>query len=153
MTDTIIAAIEAGFEKLAATFKPEVKAVETDTVAIGSAALAYISTNGLKDLYTIALTALTNVATGTSYPAVLAEVVAQGEAAGITIAKGAESVVVAQAQADLIATGTIPPVVALAAAPAVAGVPVPTPAPVAPAALTPLEIARLSIQGASTPSA
>ena len=53
------------------------------------------------------MSVLTGAATGTSFAAIGASVVAQGEGAGISIAKGAESIVIAQAQADLVAAGTI----------------------------------------------
>ena len=107
MTLAIIAEIEAKLAELKASFSPEIKTAENDLKAIGASALAYIDTNGLKDLYTIAMSVLTGAATGTPYTTVLASVVTQGEAAGISIAKGAEAVVVAQAQADLIAAGTL----------------------------------------------
>lgn len=84
-----------------------VKTVETDVVAIGKSALSYIETNGLQDLYKIALAALTGAATGTSFTAIGATVLAQGEQAGIQIAKGAEGIVLAQAQADLVAAGSL----------------------------------------------
>lgn len=81
-----------------------VQTAETEVKAIGSAALSYISANGLKDLYAIAMSALSGAATGTAPEAIAATVLSQGEAAGIAIAKGAEQVVIAQAQADLAAT-------------------------------------------------
>lgn len=84
-----------------------VHTVETDAKAIGASALSYIEKNGLTNLYQIALAALTGAATGTPWATIGATVVSQGEAAGISIAKGAESIVLAQAQADLVAAGTI----------------------------------------------
>lgn len=84
-----------------------VKTVETDVVAIGKSALSYIESNGLTDLYKIALAALTGAATGTSFAAIGATVLQQGEQAGIQIAKGAEGIVLAQAQADLVAAGSL----------------------------------------------
>lgn len=84
-----------------------VKTVETDVQAIGKSALSYIENNGLKDLYQIALAALTGAATGTPFAAIGATVLKQGEAAGISIAKGAEGIVLAQAQADLVAAGSL----------------------------------------------
>jgi hypothetical protein len=108
---TIIAELLADAEALVAKAKtalsPEIKTAENDAKAIGEAALSYIEQNGLTDLYSIATSALAGAATGTSFTAVLSDVVTQGEAAGITIAKGAEAVVVAQAQADLVAAGTL----------------------------------------------
>lgn len=93
--------------KLEAAFGPEVKAVEADAKAIGTATLNFIKTQGLQDLYQIALAALTGAATGTPWATVAATVVSQGEAAGMTIAKGAETIVLAQAQADLISAGKL----------------------------------------------
>ena len=84
-----------------------VQAVETDAEAIGASALAYIKSNALASLYQIALSVLTGAATGTPWATIGATVVSQGEAAGITIAKGAESIVLAQAEADLIAQGKL----------------------------------------------
>lgn len=84
-----------------------VKEVEKDAEAIGEATYDYIKKNALSDLYNIAIAALMGVTSGTPYTAVLATVLSQGKAAGITIAKGAEAIVVAQAQADLIAAGKL----------------------------------------------
>jgi hypothetical protein len=105
MSNAIITYLKAELAKFESN--PDVETVETDAKAIGVSALNYIKSNGLTDLYNIALAALTSAATGTSFAAVAATVVSQGEAAGITIAKGAESVVLAQAQADLVAQGAI----------------------------------------------
>lgn len=105
--ETIENDIKADVAAVEAEFKPEIKTVENDAKAIGASALAYIEANGLKDLYAIATAALTGAATGTSFATIMASVVTSGEAAGITIAKGAEAVVVAQAQADLVAAGSL----------------------------------------------
>lgn len=116
MTAAILQDIEDFFTSLKTKYTPEIKTAENDAKAIGASALAYIETNGLKDLYAIATGVLTSIATDTPWGSVLATVVTQGEAAGIAIAKGAESVVVAQAQADLIAAGTITAPVSTSAA-------------------------------------
>lgn len=105
MTNALITEIKnliADFES-----SPVVKTAETDVEAAGTAAWQYIQTNGLTDLIGIAKGVLLSVATGSPYTAILSEVVTQGEAAGISIAKGAEAIVVAQAQADLIAVGQL----------------------------------------------
>ena len=114
--------------KLESAFGPAVKTVETDAEAIGSAALAYIKSNALSDLYAIAKSALLGAATGTPWATVAATVVSQGEAAGITIAKGAETIVLAQAQADLIAAGSLvaPSTGTVVASTSAAGSPLPT---------------------------
>lgn len=107
MTAEIITEFENFLTGLKAKFSPKIKTVENDAKAIGASALSYIENNGLTALYTIAMSELTGVAAGTPYTTLLASVVTQGEAAGISIAKGAEAVVVGQAQADLIAAGTL----------------------------------------------
>ena len=105
MTNAIITWMETELAKLKAS--SAVQTVESDVESIGSSALAYIKTNGLTDLYQIAIAALTGAATGTPWTTIGATVVSQGETAGITIAKGAETIVLAQAQADLIAAGKL----------------------------------------------
>jgi hypothetical protein len=112
MTAAIIAEIKSLFAKLESAVTPAAETAETDVIAIGQSALGYIKTNGLTDLYKIAMSVLAGAATGTPWTTTLATVVTQGEAAGISIAKGAEAVVVAQAQADMIAAGTLLPPVA-----------------------------------------
>ncbi len=109
MSIAIIEDVKALLAKLQAHFAPEIKAVENEAKAIGDAALTYIENNGLNALYNIATAALLGAATGTPWATIGATVVKQGEAAGISIAKGAETVVLAQAQADLIAVGKLLP--------------------------------------------
>ena len=87
--------------------EPVVETAETDAKEIGSETLAYIKANALTDLIAIAKSALLGMATGTPYATILSTVATEGEAAGIAIAKGSEAVVVAAAQADLLATGQI----------------------------------------------
>jgi len=105
MTNSIIAEIKTLIAKFEAS--PVVETAETDVEAAGSAAWDYIKTNGLTDLIGIAKGVLLSVATGTPYATILSEVVTQGTAAGIAIAQGAEAVVVALAQSDLIAVGQL----------------------------------------------
>jgi phage host-nuclease inhibitor protein Gam len=107
MTNAVIAELESVVAKIKAEFTPQIKTAENDLKAIGASALSYIESNGLTALYSIATAALSGAATGTPFTSILADVVTQGEAAGITIAKGAEAVVVAQAQADLVAAGSL----------------------------------------------
>lgn len=101
----IIEELKALLAKFEGEAAPVVEAVEVDAEVIGKAAIDYIKAQGLQELYTIAKAALLGLATGTPWGAVLAGIVTEGEAAGITIAKGAEAIVLAQAQADLIASG------------------------------------------------
>lgn len=105
MTSAIVTYLKAELAKFEGN--STVETIETDAKAIGASALSYIKSNGLTDLYQIALAVLTGAATGTPWATIGATVVSQGEAAGISIAKGAESVVIAQAQADLVAQGAL----------------------------------------------
>ena len=107
MSNEVITWLKAELAKFEGEAAPEITTAETDAEAIGSAALAYIKTQGLTDLYAIAKSVLLSVAAGAPWATTLATVVTQGEVAGISIAKGAEAVVVAQAQADLIAAGQL----------------------------------------------
>lgn len=105
MSFDLIAEIKA----LVAKFEgnPVVKEVVTDIEDIGASSLNFIKTQGLADLYQIALAALAGAATGTPWAQIGATVIVQGEQAGIQIVKGAEAIVLAQAQADLIAQGKL----------------------------------------------
>ena len=105
MTNSVIAWLEAKLSELKTN--PVVETVETDVEAIGSSAIAYIEQNGGKAAYSLAMSFLAGVATGTPWATIGADFLTQAETAGITIAKGAESVILAQAQADLVAQGTI----------------------------------------------
>lgn len=105
MTNAVVTWLKNELAKIEAN--PEVQTAETDVKAIGTSALNFIKTNGLTDLYQIALAVLAGAASGTPWATIGATVVKQGEEAGISIAKGAEAVVIAQAQADLVAAGTI----------------------------------------------
>lgn len=94
----------------------EVQAVETDVQAIGSATLNYIKTNGLQDLYQIAMTLVAAALPGASWTGVLASIEAQAITDGKTLISGASAIVASQAQADLIAAGKLLPPVATAPA-------------------------------------
>lgn len=107
MTSAFIGDVDAFFAKIKAEFAPVAGIAVSDAEAIGDAAFNYIKTNGLADLYKIATAALLGAATGAPWATTLATVVSQGESAGVAIAKGAEAVVLAQAQADLMAAGSL----------------------------------------------
>lgn len=107
MTNAIIAKLEAIIQDIKDDFKPEVKAVENDVKAIGAATLSYIETNALQDAYQIALTVVEAAVPGASWGSILTNILALATADGKQIVKGAEAVVAAQAQADLIAAGKI----------------------------------------------
>jgi len=107
MTSAIIQDVEDFINKIKAEFKPEIKEVENDVKSAASATLAYIEKNGLQDAYQIAMTIVGAAVAGSPWGATLAAVEAAVVADGKTIEKGAVAVVSAQAQADLIAAGTI----------------------------------------------
>ena len=88
---------------------PALSVAETDAKAIGDSALTYIKTNGLQDLYQIALTVVGAAVPGASWASTLASIETQAVAAGKLLVSGATAVVAAQAQADLIAAGTLLP--------------------------------------------
>lgn len=115
MTAEIITEIESLFAKLKAAVTPAVDTAISDAETAGLSALNYIKTNGLQDAYQIALTVVGAAVAGSPWTATLASVEASIVTAGKSIAKGAVAVVSAQAQADLIAAGTLlPPVSATA---------------------------------------
>lgn len=132
MTNIIITDIEEDFDAL----KAKIEGNTTATVIIqkaediGVATWDYIKANGLTALYSMATALLAGAATGTPFTVLAANLVSQAETAGISIAKGAESIVLAQAQADLVAAGQLasPSTGAVVVTP-----PAPAPAP-APAA-------------------
>lgn len=102
--------------KLEAEFAPEIKVAENDAHTIVTDAASFIKTNGLQDLYQIALTLVAAAVPGASWSGVLASIDAQAVTDGKTLIQGATAVVAAQAQADLVAVGkAIAPVSAPAA--------------------------------------
>lgn len=107
MSNPIIIEIETLLGKLKAAVTPAVETAEADVVSAGKATLDYIKTNGLQDLYQLALTAVAAAVPGASWTAVLASIEAQAVADGKQLASGATAVVAAQAQADLIAAGKL----------------------------------------------
>ena len=103
----IIDELKALITKFEDAIDPAVDAAVTDAEVIGKSALDFIKTNGLQDLYQIALTVVGAAATGAPWAGTLAAITAQAVADGKTIITGAEAVVAAQAQADLIAAGKL----------------------------------------------
>lgn len=111
MTNAIIAEIETLFDKLKTALAPAEATAVADIETIGKSALDYIKTNGLQDLYQLALVAVSAMVPGASWSATLASIEAQAIADGKQLVQGATAVVAAQAQADLIAAGKLlPPV-------------------------------------------
>lgn len=86
---------------------PVVKTVETDVENVAVAGWNYIKANGLTDAYNIALGLLTGAAAGASWTTLLSTLKTDVTTAGTSLASGAESVVLGQAQADLIAAGKL----------------------------------------------
>lgn len=86
---------------------PVVQTIETDAEAIGTSALNFIKTNGLQDLYQIALTLVSAAIPGASWATTLSSIEAQAVTDGKQLVTGATAVVAAQAQADLIAAGKL----------------------------------------------
>lgn len=83
------------------------KIVEADIKAAGTATLNYIKTNGLQDLYQIALTVVAAAIPGASWATTLASIETQAVTDGKQLIAGASAVVASQAQADLIAVGKL----------------------------------------------
>lgn len=101
----------AEIESIVAKWKtePVIGTVVTDVEEAAVATVSYIKANGLQDLYQLALIAVTALAPGASWGAMLASLEAQAIADGKTLVAGATAVVAAQAQADLIAAGKLLP--------------------------------------------
>lgn len=95
--------------KIESEFSPAVTVAETDLKDIGTTTLNYIKTNGLQDVYQIALTVVGAMAPGASWTAALASIESQAVAAGKTLIKGASAIVASIAQSDLIAAGKLLP--------------------------------------------
>lgn len=82
-----------------------VNTVVTDIEAAGSATASYVKTKGYEAAYQIALTLVGGMVPGANWLATLASIVEQVKAAGLAIEQGAEAILAAQAQADLLAVG------------------------------------------------
>jgi hypothetical protein len=105
---SVIEDIETEISEIFSRMKssPAVQAVETDIKSIATATVSYIKSNGLEDIYQLALEALPAL-TGQPWLTVLAKIEADAITAGKTLAKGASAIVASQAQADLLAAGTL----------------------------------------------
>jgi hypothetical protein len=104
---SILAEAEAFLVNLRAHFAPEIKTVENEAHEIVNDAVSYIKVNGLQDLEQIALTLVAAMVPGTSWGAVLTAVRTQAVTDGVKLLQGAEAIVAAKAQADLIAAGKL----------------------------------------------
>lgn len=105
--------------KAEAALKPAEQEFVQDVEAAGSATASYIKANALQDGYKIALSVVGGAATGQPWATTLATILSEAKTAGVAILQGAEAILGAQAQADLIAAGKLlPPAPATAATPA-----------------------------------
>lgn len=103
-------------EQVEAAILPAKKAIENEAHALENTAWTYIKTNGLHDLYQIAVSAVQAATAAQPWGEVLAFIEQQALAEGKQLLQGAVALVAAQAQADLIAGGKIAaPVAALIA--------------------------------------
>lgn len=109
MTNAIEAKIDQWIADFKAAITPAVTVVEADAETIGKASLSFIKTQGLQDLYKLALTLVGSAVAGAPWTATLAAITTAAVADGKEVAQGAVAVVAAQAQADLIAAGTLLP--------------------------------------------
>lgn len=107
-TSDIVTEGEAFFAKLKSVIGPAtVKTVQNDFHTAESAAWTYIKTNGLEDLYALAIVLLKGPAGVGGWSDLLAALLKQATADGKQIAAGAVAVVAAQAQADGIVSGNV----------------------------------------------
>lgn len=90
---------------LSASTRADIKDVQNAGHEIVADAVSYIKVNGLHDLEQLALTLVAAMVPGASWVATLATIKSQAIADGIAIIDGAEAVVAAKVQADLLAAG------------------------------------------------
>ncbi len=106
--------IAKGKAMLSSEAQAEVKAVENEAHTIITDAVSYIKANGLHDLETLAITFVSALVPGASWSAMLGALKTQAVADGVTLVEGAEAVVAAKVQADLLVQGKIAAPVAAA---------------------------------------
>lgn len=102
---SIVSWLETEWSKLKSS--TAVSTAIADAENIGGAGWAYIKTNGLTDLYDIALTLVAAALPGASWVTTVASIKAKAIADGVALLEGAEAVVAAQAQADLMSAGKL----------------------------------------------
>lgn len=117
MTDTVKEALESIKEAAIDLLhkiegNPVVQTVVADAKDVESVSWNWLKTNGLQDLYQIALALVGAAVPGTNWTTILANIEAQAIADGKQLVAGASAVAAAQAQADLIAAGKLLPPVA-----------------------------------------
>jgi hypothetical protein len=102
---------ETLYDDAKSAVSPAITVAKADLSAAGSATASYIKTNVLDDAYQIAVSVVGGAVVGQPWTTTLATIVTEVKAAGKTIVAGAEAILGAQAQADLIAAGKLlPPV-------------------------------------------
>jgi len=119
MSLEIITDIENLLAKAKALLSPaavaEVKTIENEGHTIVADAVSYIKANGLHDLEQLAITFVGALASGASWTGMLTALKAQAVTDGITLVEGAEAIVAAKVQADLLVQGKTPIPVSTAA--------------------------------------
>lgn len=95
-------------QKVEAEVKTVVKATATELKAIAGTGWNYIANHGLQALYALAQEALLAMQPGVGWTTLLVQLGKDAVQKGVKIVEGAEAVVAAQAQADLIAAGKLP---------------------------------------------
>ncbi len=105
MTNKVLTWLENEWSQLKSS--TAVKTATADAENIGGAGWAFIKTNGLHDLYQIALTLVAAAIPGASWTGILASIEAQAVVDGKQLLQGYVAVVAATAQADLIASGKL----------------------------------------------
>lgn len=100
----LVAKIEAEFSP---AVQADVKAAENEVHTIVNDAKSYVEVNGLQDLEQLAITAVTAMVPGASWAVMLGALKTQAVAAGVKLVDGAEAVVAAKVQGDLLAVGKI----------------------------------------------
>lgn len=105
MTTQIIQEIEDFVKGLREKWTPEAKEVENEVKDVVTDAVSYIKVNGLQDLEQIALTLVSAMVPGASWVGVLAGIKAQAVTDGVKLLDGAEGIVAAKVQSDLLAIG------------------------------------------------
>lgn len=93
-------------------FRPGIKIVENEFHEDAAAAWGYIQKNGLHDAYLLATTLLQGEAAATPWGVLLAQLGAEALKMGKDLVDGEKALILAQAQADLVAAGKLLPPVA-----------------------------------------
>jgi len=117
--ETILSDLESVLSRLRShlsdTANAEIKAAQNEAHDVIHTGEDYIRVHGLQDLAILAETFVMALVPGGSWTGMLASLKAQAVTQGIALVDGAEAVVAAKVQSDLIATGKLPAPAAKAA--------------------------------------